>query len=732
MRRIITVILLIALSITGCVHADTVYVEGKGYMPVASGVPALPEAATEPDITPSSEEQHTLPVTPKPTLPASTNSPTERPATPAPALPPTPSSEPEPETENPPAPETADVPEKGPVLPKNDIKELPEEKRLYLHTRPAIAGKNMYSFSGGVYTELELNIFCKLAALQQWSSLGEVMSLFGTTLYPDIRLCDFSEGLFAPSLSVSSEPFYNEVTGIATITLRHDDALAEDRAEYTLLFQKAEDGYRPLRVTRETVGDAGERLHEQWIQEIGSERFYVTITEEGNGNERVLRERWYSYTDYELLLSFVYKGECSSEYLFEQYETRLEEKDAKLTDFGFILPAHSEALLQFEGMEGSPTPITVGAQQEFTVYYNRQEASFYVDVDKQEFFADHVRIEPGQYKYIFGAELAAVVEAARHPLEVAWATDLLEAPDWEVCQPEPPMEEERYGLPTEQANIRVIPFDFTKPSRQFTQRTLQAFVEDIRNMRESSFMQLAQQYAIYVKPQLGEEGGDTENPPFDIKWSDIKKLSCSLDITTAHERIAVIQLSYTERAKQKILLLCFTLETNAWQPSCAYSFTAESSSSKLYYRDGLLYCTYTQEIRNRQPVDVTLVLDGGSLLATYISSYQGKDGTVYTLAFQKAASIGRLTGMFTISAVRKGEEKPVLKYKLPVWEQDGWCFSNDADAGLLLYGQIEKHEGFIAALKKVDIERKERAEWIAQAIKDMENKNEEKPAENVP
>lgn len=723
MRRVISVILLVTIAISGCVHTDTAYIEGIGYVPLESNAPAAPEQPAP--ATPEPAEEPPAPAAaPKPTLPPMENSPAPQSApaitprsTPVdtpkqtPAITPTPA---------PPTPAPSDLEEKATPLPRDELVEPPKEERLYL--QPALLEIEDYRMIGRVYSEQELSLLCKLVASQKWSSLQELLGLFGTALYLDIRLCDFSpDGLFAPALTVDLEPLYNEAIGLAEISLLYQDVLTREATEYSMIFKKTEEGYAPLRIVR-TAGSVPAKLHERWIQEAGNERFYVTMTEERENNAWVMRERWYSEKDYTLKLSLVYKGEYKSDFSLEQYNTKLNTSAIEYTNYGFTLPVRSEMLLQFI-MEGSPTPISMGAEQEYALYYNSAEEAFYVDANRQEFVAEKGKLQPWQYKHVFGEELTMVVQAARHPLEEAWAANLLameeDTPlDW-------PEEENRHALPNEQEQIQRISIRGTE-SRLFSQLTLQSLAEDIRNMREDSLMQLAARYAIVPTRQFTEEQSNTE-PPFDITWNDVKLVSYSLDITTARERLAVMELRYTEKGKHKTLLLCFALEGNAWQFSSAYSFAPHKTSQlgKLQYQDGLLYYTFTQDVRNNQPVETTLVLNETGLQVQYVSGYQGKDGTAYSLAFQKAPGSAGLTGAFMITAVLKGEETPVLTYRLPVWSGHDGDFTNDIAANLLLHGEIEKHEGYNTAMEAATVARKQLAEKLAQAEENFALKQEE-------
>lgn len=696
MRRIYSIFLVLACLLSGCVQADTTYLEDYGFVQTPQQSPttqteASPQQATQkptlpPLKTPAAPQAPEKPSTPQP--PATPAPPASPAATAAPTPDPTPQASTEPGK---PAPATPTAPE----APVQNIPEPPAAGRLYFADQPGFAGEDAVQLENGKYALEDLTLLSKLLQLGQWQGLAKVFSLFGTTLSPDIRLADFAkDGLFAPSPIISGLGM-DEDRGLAYFVIRQSGGNAQGNS-YLFLFQKQEEAYVPLSAI---CMSSGEGEHE--FVEVYGNLFFVQHAESTAGSETLTRSRWYLCADGQLKLDIVASGERRTETLLEQYASDISTVQWANTAYGFAGKLSGEVLLQYERFPGSPTSISLGTGGEYTLYYNEEEAAFYTDADRREFFLDTGAIQPGQYKHIFDAQLNQIKLIARTEYEVSWAEAFLGMPDWNASPQKAPVGEDAF-TPAAGAELPVVSFAKNQ-NAMFAKNTLEVLADDIESMRGDGLMQLLASYG--VQDAALHAKGPLEEEPFDLLWKGIREISCTVNIHSARERIAILDIRYRNGADNGLLLL-FRLEGDAWAADSMYAYApargAEESAFELV--GGALCCTYQTDSRNRQPVYETMVIQPGKPALRFASSYTEKGGEAYRVHYQAAPSNTGWAGCLYVTVLQQDEEAPIASYTAPLWlGESGWA-ARVEDAPLLegnagAHAALQSGVDFVLALR---------------------------------
>lgn len=539
---------------------------------------------------------------------------------------------------------------------------IPAENREYFKPEGRYGVMSGTAFAGPE----ELNMLAITLRLKNWKSLAVVLAAFGWHLQDacinDVRMVDIARHNGYDTEFDISLPQYDEENGIAYIVLRTGEYQHE--ACYVLVFQKNNErgyGMKSIITLNEDYYAETPRFT---FQTIGSKHYLVwdEIWAHGTGFEDYSQE-WYDTDTGQRVYTYDthgYEAECIPDEIEEEtWEAAVSHGAIPVGNAGdFYLQAQYSRSFSFTNGAADETYTC-----EYQVYYDALQGMFYAAYDALLPLYLQAALSPTEYVRDWAERRIAYIDELRKY-----------SPD------SSPVAEDRMVLPM--ADFQTEKLELMGGA--LSEERLHWFCESLNAVKTGKFEEMGRLLSSYDFWKYGN-GGITEGVLKGSLLNGISNVSCTLDMDSCKERIALLHLRYDREGERRGATFVYVLgdEGDRWRQDAVYAYPLAQGESAVEatYLDG--YASYLLKIPVGRANGHTVyesVMHNTDLIRglQFVSEYYDSKGNKYTLdlsrpAFPKEAACVLLARYYEAG---KADAQPKETAGVAVWTD--WEWQNDA------------------------------------------------------
>lgn len=498
---------------------------------------------------------------------------------------------------------------------------IPFENRKYFKPESRYSVVSGTAFAGPE----ELNMLAITLRLKNWKSLAVVLEAFGWHLQDacinDVRMIDFARHDGYDTDFDISMPQYYEDNGIAYIVLRTGEYHHE--ACYVLVFQKdSERGYGMKSII--TLNEDYYAESPEFIFRTLGRKLYLVWDEiwaHGTGFEDYSQE-WYDTDTGQRVYTYDthgYEAECIPDDIEEgTWEAAVSHDVIPVGNAGdFYLQAQYSRSFSFTNGAADETYTC-----EYQVHYDAGQDMFFTAYDALLPLYLQAELSPIKCVRDWAARQIAYIDEQRK-----------DTPD------SPPVTENRKALPA--ADFRIEKLELMGGA--LSEERLHSFCEGLDAMETGEFEEMGRVLSSYGFWEYGN-GGITEGVLKGSVLDGISHVSCTLDMDSCKERIALLHLRYDRERERRGATFVYVLgdEGDRWRLEAAYAYPLAQGESAVEatYLDG--YASYLLKIpvgrANGHTVYESVVCNTDLIQGLqFVSEYYDIKGNKYTLDLSRPA-----------------------------------------------------------------------------------------------
>lgn len=571
----------------------------------------------------------------------------------------------------PPAPGEENLP------PPADTALPPEEERAYFTPRGGkrIAGEPI---SGEDLRHLAIQL-----GLKQWDSLNVVLEAFGCGRIEggDLRICDITRFEEAPSGIVCSPyPIVKEGFEYAYLSLTGQ----ETGAQFLVMFRIEETGgYRPASVIEL---DNYYRYVKGYENDLRVERIagktmlvWQGVIQTGTGYYGV-EEQWYDCETGARVFAFTAE---LADYVTISHMEDLTQRAAYTYKEAEEGAACAEISREYLFMQETDEALYEESYADtYPVFYDARKDRFFILKESQR----------AQYQALSAHENGEIAQ---------WARQRLQYLDAQQKPYEHPKEGARYQVAYQSRSFRYLSVYSRQMSREMLERMTDAInAQAYSGLRELLGAHGAPSYTLHEAPILLED------------WGAVGDVRCTLDMRTAKEREAYVNILYDYEGQRRGLLLVYNIGTEAaWSLYHAIEYIdaegkAPNISSFSQYERQL--DVGVAEENGWITRETTAMWSAGGTPFAFIRSRRCDDGITYIASVRRPDhEAENLVGIYRV--IGRKDDEILAQYELPVWKDAVWhsgpYYSEDPDFYLLLEGAFDEHSGLQERIREALEER---------------------------
>ncbi len=528
---------------------------------------------------------------------------------------------------------------------------VPIENRKYFEPEGSYGVVDGPAYAG----PQELNMLAITLRQKNWKSLAAVLEAFWWHLQDacinDVRMFDLVRHDGYDTEFDISMPCYDEENGMAYIVLRTGEH--QDVTRYVLVFQKNSGGVYAMESVVTLNGDPYLESPGFTFQTIGRKIYLVW-----DGD---YAQQWYD-TDTGLRVYAYTTDGYEADWLpdnleDETWETAVSHEAIQVGNEGdFYLPAKESHSFSF----------TDGAEDEtytceYRVYYDALQGMFYAAYDALLPLYLQAALSPTEYVRDWAERRIAYIDELRKY-----------SPD------SSPVAEDRMVLPM--ADFQTEKLELMGGA--LSEERLHWFCESLNAVKTGKFEEMGRLLSSYDFWKYGN-GGITEGVLKGSLLNGISNVSCTLDMDSCKERIALLHLRYDREGERRGATFVYVLgdEGDRWRQDAVYAYPLAQGESAVeaMYLDG--YASYLLKIpvgrANGHTVYESVVCNTDLIQGLqFVSEYYDSKGNRYTLELSRQIYQKNAACVLLARYYKAGKADATETAGVAVWTD--WEWQNNA------------------------------------------------------